>query len=182
VIHALTFAAYTVVLDGKTVLSHTRAAVLAGHVLLPIRTLGNALGADIGYDGHARTVTVQRGSHTALVHLNCRECIVGGTAYVPLRDVALAFGMGVGYDAGARVVALTPYRKRRTICARSRSRARRFRPHRPRRSRSRRRTRSRSSRRPAPTSTTPTPRSPRASPAPSRSIRARCTLPSTDAT
>jgi len=106
VIHALTFAAYTVTLDGKTVLPHTRAAVLAGHVLLPIRTVGNALGADIGYDGPSHIVTVQHGSHVARIHLNCSECVVGGRAYVPLRDVATAFGMRVGYDPGARVVAL----------------------------------------------------------------------------
>jgi hypothetical protein len=111
VIHALTFAAYTVTLDGKTVLPHTRAAVLAGRVLLPIRTLGNAIGADVGYDGHAHVVTVQRGSHVAQVHLNCRECIVHGTAYVPLRDVAVAFGLGVNYDAAARVVALQGQRQ-----------------------------------------------------------------------
>jgi hypothetical protein len=106
VIHALTFAAYTVTLDGKTVLPHTRAAVLAGRVLLPIRTLGNALGADVGYDGHVHVVTVQRGSHVAQIHLNCRECIVHGTSYVPLRQVAQAFGLDVRYDAAARTVAL----------------------------------------------------------------------------
>jgi copper amine oxidase-like protein len=115
VIHALTFAAYTVTLDGKTVLPHTRAAVVAGRVLLPIRTLGNALGADIGYDGHAHLVTVQRGSHVARVHLNCRECIVHGTAYVPLRDVAVAFGLGVSYDAAARTVALQGVRPAQDI-------------------------------------------------------------------
>ncbi len=105
-IHALTFAAYTVTLDGKTVLPHARAAVLAGHVLLPIRTLGNAVGADIGYDGHTHIITVQRGSHTARIAFNCPGCNIGGKAYVPLRLVAAAFGLSVGYEAGARVVAL----------------------------------------------------------------------------
>jgi hypothetical protein len=106
VIHALAFAAYTVTLDGKTVLPHTRAAVFGGHILLPIRTLGNAVGANIGYDGRAHIITVQRGSHTARIGFNCPKCIIGGKAYVPLRDVAVAFGLEVGYDAGTRVVAL----------------------------------------------------------------------------
>jgi len=106
VILALTFAAYTVTLDGKTVLPHARAAVVGGHVLLPIRTVGNAVGADIGYDGPRHIITVQRGSHTARIGFNCPKCIIHGKAYVPLRDVAVAFGLGVGYDAGTRVVAL----------------------------------------------------------------------------
>jgi hypothetical protein len=106
VIHALTFAAYAVTLGGKTVLPHARAAVAEGHVLLPVRALGNALGADVGYDGRAHTITVQRGAHVATIPARGAVRIVNGTAYVPLRAVATAFGLGVGYDARSRTVAL----------------------------------------------------------------------------
>ena len=105
-IHALTFAAYAVTLDGKTVLPHARAAVAGGHVLLPVRRLGNALGADVGYDGRAHTITVQRGAHVATISARGAIRIVNGTAYAPLRAVATAFGLGVGYDARTRTVAL----------------------------------------------------------------------------
>jgi Copper amine oxidase N-terminal domain len=106
VIQALTFAAYAITLDGKTVLPHARAAVSAGHVLLPVRTLGNALGADVGYDGRAHTITVQRGAHVATISARGAVRIVNGTAYAPLRAVATAFGLNVGYDARMRTVAL----------------------------------------------------------------------------
>jgi Copper amine oxidase N-terminal domain len=106
VIHALTFAAYAVTLDGKTVLPRARAAVVNGHVLLPVRALGNALGADVGYDGRAHTITVQRGAHVATIPARGAVRIVKGSAYAPLRAVATAFGLAVAYDGSTRTIAL----------------------------------------------------------------------------
>ncbi|HEX3464343.1 MAG TPA: stalk domain-containing protein [Candidatus Elarobacter sp.] len=103
---ALTFAAYTIALDGRIVLPRARAAVSNGHVLLPVRALGNALGADVGYDGRTHTITVQRGAHVATIPAGGAVRIVNGTAYAPLRAVATAFGLGVGYDGRTRTVAL----------------------------------------------------------------------------
>ena len=106
VLLALTFAAYTVTFDGRVVLPRARAAVAGGHVLLPVRALGDALGADVGYDGRARTITVQRGAHVATIPARGAVRIVSGRAYAPLRAVATAFGLGVGYEARTRTVAL----------------------------------------------------------------------------
>jgi len=106
VIHALTFAAYTVTLDGRTVLKHARAAVAGGRVLLPVRALGNALGADVGYDGRTHTITVQRGAHVATLSSRGAVRIVNGSAYAPLRTAANAFGMSVAYDAPTHIIAL----------------------------------------------------------------------------
>jgi hypothetical protein len=106
VIHALTFATYAITLDGKPVLPHVRAAVVGGRVLLPVRALGNALGADVGYDGRAHTITVQRGAHVATISALGAVRVVKGSAYAPLRVVANAFGMSVGYDGLARTIAL----------------------------------------------------------------------------
>jgi hypothetical protein len=106
VIHALTFAAYTVTLDGRTVLKHARAAVVDSRVLLPVRALGNALGADVGYDGRAHTITVQRGARVATISARGAVRIVNGSAYAPLRTAANAFGMSVAYDAPTHIIAL----------------------------------------------------------------------------
>jgi hypothetical protein len=106
VIHALTFASYAITMDGKPVLPHARAAVVGGRVLLPVRALGNALGADVGYDGHAHTITVQRGTHVATISARYAVRIVNGSAYAPLRIVADAFGMSVAYITATRTVAL----------------------------------------------------------------------------
>ncbi|HWT05198.1 MAG TPA: stalk domain-containing protein [Xanthomonadales bacterium] len=105
-IHALTFATYAITLDGKPVLPHARAAVVDNRVLLPVRALGNALRADVGYDGRARTITVQRGAHVATISARGAVRIVKGSAYAPLRVVANAFGMDVAYDGLARTIAL----------------------------------------------------------------------------
>jgi len=106
VIHALTFATYAVTLDGRPVLPKARAAVVAGRVLLPVRALGNALGADVGYDGRTHTITVQRGARVATISARGAVRIVNGSAYAPLRAVATAFGMRVAYEARSRTVAL----------------------------------------------------------------------------
>jgi hypothetical protein len=106
VIPALTFAAFTVTLDGRPVVPRARAAVSAGHVLLPVRALGGALGADVRYDGRAHAITVQRGAHVATMPSRGAVRIVQGHAYAPLRAVARAFGLAVAYDARTRTVAL----------------------------------------------------------------------------
>jgi hypothetical protein len=106
VLHALTFAAYTITLDGQVVLPRAQAAVTEGHVLLPVRALGEAIGADIGYDRAARSITIQRGALVSVIPVRDAVRIVNGHAYAPLRMVATAFGMFVSYDAPSRTVAL----------------------------------------------------------------------------
>lgn len=105
-LHALTFAAYTVTLDGRTVLPRARAAVVDGHVLLPVRALGEAIGADVGYDGAAHSITIQRGTLVSVIHARESVRIVNGRAYAPLRTVANAFNLFVSYDAASRTVSL----------------------------------------------------------------------------
>ncbi|HEY0395410.1 MAG TPA: copper amine oxidase N-terminal domain-containing protein [Candidatus Elarobacter sp.] len=105
-IQALTFAAFTVTLDGRPVIPRARAAVSAGHVLLPVRALGEALGADVRYDGRAHAISVQRGARVATIPSRGAVRIVQARAYAPLRAVASAFGLAVAYDARTRTVAL----------------------------------------------------------------------------
>ena len=104
-IHALTFASYAITLDGKPVLPRARAGVVDGRVLLPVRALGTALGADVGYDPRG-TVTVRRGSHVANIAGHGVVRIVKGRAYAPLRIIASTFGMSVAYDGLAHTIAL----------------------------------------------------------------------------
>jgi len=106
VIHALTFASYAITLDGKPVLPRARAAVVDGRVLLPVRALGVALAADVGYNGRAHTITVQRGAHVATISARGAVRIVKGSAYAPLRVLANALSMDIAYDGLARTIAL----------------------------------------------------------------------------
>jgi Copper amine oxidase N-terminal domain len=106
VLAALTFATFAITLNGTPVLPHARAAVAGGHVLLPVRALGEALGADVGYDGRAHRIVVQRGSRVATLPAGGSVRIAGGHAYAPLRAAASAFGLDVAYLAASRTVAL----------------------------------------------------------------------------
>lgn len=104
---AATFATYAVTLDGRTVLPRARAAVAAGHVLLPVRALGEALGATVAYDARTRTIVVRRGTRRAtLPAASGGARVIGGRTYAPLRAVADAFGIAVAYDGPARTIAL----------------------------------------------------------------------------
>ena len=107
-IPALTFATYAVVLNGEPVLPRARAAVVGGHVLLPLRAVGQAAGARVDYDGRTHVITIARGSRTAHVASNVvgANVNVHGVTYVPLRTAAAALGLEVGYDAFTRTIAL----------------------------------------------------------------------------
>jgi hypothetical protein len=106
VLAALTFATFAITLNGTPVLPHARAAVAGGHVLLPVRALGEALGADVGYDARTHTIVIQRGSRVATLPASGAVRVLGGHAYAPLRAAAGAFGLGVSYLAASRTVAL----------------------------------------------------------------------------
>jgi hypothetical protein len=103
---AMTFAAYAVTLNGQPVLPHARAAVVAGRVLLPVRALANALGAEIAYDAQARRIVIRRGDKVTTLLAGGSVRVIEGRAYAPLRSVATAFGFGVAYAASTRTVAL----------------------------------------------------------------------------
>ena len=104
-IAAAAFAVVDIVLNGKTVLPHARAAVRDGRVLLPVRDLGRALGAAVRYDARERRVVVRRDART--VALGAREVVVAdGRAYAPLRAIAGAFGFRAAYVARTRTVVL----------------------------------------------------------------------------
>ena len=104
---AATFATYAVTLDGRTVLPRARAAVAAGHVLLPVRALGDALGATVTYDARTHGIVVRRGARRATFSAAAGGLrILGGRAYAPLRAAADAFGVAIAYDGPGRTIAL----------------------------------------------------------------------------
>ncbi|MBV9439813.1 MAG: copper amine oxidase N-terminal domain-containing protein, partial [Candidatus Eremiobacteraeota bacterium] len=111
-IGALTFATFAITLDGKPALPRVRAADADGRVLLPVRALGEALGADVSYDGAAHRIVVQRGARVASLSSRGAVRVVHGRAYAPLRATAAAFGLGVSYEGAARTVALQSPRTR----------------------------------------------------------------------
>lgn len=105
-----TFATYAVTLNGRTVLPATRAAIVDGRLLLPLRPLAEVLDAKIVYDGPTHTVTIERDTQTTKVGPRDGVLVALGHAYAPLRSVADAFGFSVGFDADSHTVALSSLR------------------------------------------------------------------------
>jgi len=100
-----------VVVDGKG-LASSALATIKGKEYVSLRSLGDALGAQVAYDKKRRKATITTefreavlviGKAVALVNgerraLDAPPLFVGGRVMMPLRATALAMGASVGYD------------------------------------------------------------------------------------
>jgi len=113
--------AVSLVLDGHRIAAPQSTLVVAGRALVPIRSLGEALGANVEYRANGRTILVGRGGRIATLTIGARTLSVantlerldvaplvyGGHAYVPIRAAARALDVAVAYDNASRTIALT---------------------------------------------------------------------------
>ena len=96
--------------DGKE-LTDAQAILKDGSTLLPVRSVGNALGGEIIWDAATKTVVVTKGSTTVVMPVGEKYIIVGdnvvqvstpaqvinGRTYVPLRVLGDALDCGVSW-------------------------------------------------------------------------------------
>lgn len=94
--------------------------VSAGRTFVPLRYMGDAMGAQVGWDGPAKRVTLTRGDTRvellvgrAVMRVGGREqaldvapVLSGGRTYLPARFVAEAFGYTADWDAATKTVTL----------------------------------------------------------------------------
>lgn len=92
----------TFFLDDKPLVPQPAAVIVGGRTLLPVRALGDALGARVVYDGRTHTVTLTRSERRATLATN----IVNGRAYAALRPLADALLVGITYDSTNRRLAI----------------------------------------------------------------------------
>lgn len=118
----------TVQVDGKTVsFPDAKPYYEDNRVMIPIRFVSEALGADVGYKKTAsgsiinRTVTISLGDKKISMNINSKKVIVGETVvtldvparlqqertYVPLRFVSEALGADVNWNQDKRLVSIT---------------------------------------------------------------------------
>lgn len=104
--------------NGRPIPAHV--IVEGGRVLLPMRTVFQALGATVHYDARGRIIIARTGRHLIVLPLSApdavvdgrtirlaeRARVVAGTTYVPLRFAAQALGARVSYRAADRLVAI----------------------------------------------------------------------------
>jgi hypothetical protein len=99
------------VLNGETLPTDTPPQVVDGRILVPLRTIFDALGIPVIRNGRALTlhvppgeVVVTLGSATATLNdkpfdLGARVMEVDGTTYVPIKLLKVALGANASYDA-----------------------------------------------------------------------------------
>jgi hypothetical protein len=94
----------------------------SGRTLVPVRYLGDALGATTGWDGNTQTVTVTGGSTTVSLVIGGTAMMVNsqaqtldqapvikdGRTYLPARWVANALGYQVDWNAANKIVIIWP--------------------------------------------------------------------------
>ncbi|NOU67272.1 hypothetical protein GC096_24825 [Paenibacillus sp. LMG 31461] len=89
--------------------------------MVPLRFVGEALGANIGWNGDTRTVTLTTSTRTVILSINSKDAVVGeqpvtmdqpaiimnDTTMVPLRFVAEQLGQTVTYNNQLQTITLT---------------------------------------------------------------------------
>ncbi len=96
--------------------------ILDGRTMVPLRFLGEALGATLNWDGGERRITLTAGSRTVLlwvdrpqgqvngspVNLDVPPTIVDGRTLVPLRFISENLGARLTWNAADKSIELTP--------------------------------------------------------------------------
>jgi len=110
-----------VLLDGVELSFDVPPQTVGGRTLVPLRTIFEALGAEIEWDSASRTVTASDGKieviltigsttptvNGRVVTIDQPGIVVSGRTLVPLRFVAESFGVDVNWDSASRTVSIT---------------------------------------------------------------------------
>lgn len=106
---------------GNTYELQSAPVLVNGVTMVPLRFVGEALGANIGWNGDTRTVTLTTSTKTVILSINSKEAVVGEqsvpmeqpaiivneTTMVPLRFVAEQLGQTVTYNNQLQTITLT---------------------------------------------------------------------------
>jgi len=108
-------------LDGRQLSTAAAPYVANGRTLIPIRSVTEALGAKVDWDGATRTVTIYRAAKEIIMvideeyatvngeryKLDAAPSITGGSTYLPLRFVSEHFSQLVEWNGADRTVKIT---------------------------------------------------------------------------
>lgn len=107
--------------NGQTIRLDAPPQIVEGRTLVPVRVISEAFGADVGWEGEERKVTVSLGSNHIEMWIDSSTAFVGGTkvtleppptiisgrTFVPFRFIGEALGGTVQWDADERKVTIT---------------------------------------------------------------------------
>ncbi|WP_020616541.1 copper amine oxidase N-terminal domain-containing protein [Paenibacillus daejeonensis] len=109
---------YLILLDGRILETEERPVNRNGSMLVPMRTIFEALGASVSYDAGTKRITGQYGEVEIVMGLNAKEAsrngetlvmsqppaLIDDRVYVPIRFVSEALGAEVEWDAERQAV------------------------------------------------------------------------------
>lgn len=113
--------AITVLLNGEPLAFDSAPAVLGSRIMLPVRTIGQALGYRVLWDDRQQAALLDSGSRQVEIRLRQQQILVDGQVMAgvdlagrtvdnrvlaPLRYVAEGFGLDVEWDGGSHTVSL----------------------------------------------------------------------------
>ncbi|MFE5323740.1 copper amine oxidase N-terminal domain-containing protein [Paenibacillus sp. NPDC056579] len=111
----------SVLVNGNLLLLEQQPVIMNGSTLVPLRSIFEALGAQVAWDGNISTVTASKGqnvisltigSGTAILNgqqlsLDASPIIVNGSTMVPVRFIAESLGAKVDWEADSRTVRIS---------------------------------------------------------------------------
>ena len=94
--------------------------IINGRTMLPIRFVAEALGAEVGWNGDTRTVTIIKGTTNIEITIDSNKAIVNGLTqtldapafvengrtYLPVRFVSENLGAKVGWEESTQTVTI----------------------------------------------------------------------------
>ncbi|MCA9776641.1 MAG: copper amine oxidase N-terminal domain-containing protein [Candidatus Eremiobacteraeota bacterium] len=109
-----------IVINGQALDKEPPPLKMAGQVMLPLRKVFNALGAEVRYEN--KIITATRGNKEVIMSPNVKEAMIDGqeielavppmvfegATYVPLRFVAQALGDSVAFDSATNTITVGP--------------------------------------------------------------------------
>ncbi len=102
--------AISVVVNGQQLSAQPPAVEIGGRVLLPMRTVFEALNATVDWNGATQTATAGVGTASVdgqPVALDVPPRLIAGHTYVPVRFPAEAFGANVGWNQATQTVSIS---------------------------------------------------------------------------
>lgn len=113
--------AIKVKLNGNNIVSDVAPQIINGRTMVPVRSIFNALGAEVTYDKNTKTIVGTKNNTVVKMYvgknymyvngisykMDCEPVVVNGRALAPARYVAEGFGCTVSYDAVNKVVYIT---------------------------------------------------------------------------
>lgn len=111
-----------ILLDGVLLESDVPPIIINGRTMVPLRVISEALGAEVGWEGETRTITISTADTSAImvvdndtvvvvtngqesiIVLDVAPIIMYGRTLVPLRFIAELFGNDVDWDGSTRTI------------------------------------------------------------------------------